>query len=126
MAKKLPKVTGIGFYQSRRSYYFHMGLDMPLYSIKNYPDFIEEVNKFLAKNLDPCFKLVYPQLVLTVKLKFDYIILREIKKIKIMANKPMMAMSYVSPYLPQDLPWYKCDGRMKWYDQGKYQDLLRE
>ena len=80
MAKKLPKVTGIGFYQSRRSYYLHMGWDMPLYSIKNYPDFIEEVNKFLAKNLDPCFKLVYPQLVLTVKLKFDYIILREIKK----------------------------------------------
>ena len=80
MAKKLPKVTGIGFYQSRRSCYFHMGLDMPLYSIKNYPDFIEEVNKFLPKNLDPCFKLVYPQLVLTVKLKFDYTILREIKK----------------------------------------------
>ena len=80
MPKKLPKVTGIGFYQSRTSNYFHMGLDIPLYSIKNYPDFIEEVNKFLAKNLDPCFKLVYPQLVLNVKLKFDYIILREIKK----------------------------------------------
>ena len=34
----------------------------------------------------------------------------------------MMAMSYVSPYVPQDLPWYKRDGRMKW----NYQDLLRD
>ena len=59
-----------------------MGLDIPLYSIKNYPDFIEEINKFLAKDLDSRFQLVYPQLVLTVKWNFDYIILRKLKKNK--------------------------------------------
>ena len=67
MAKKFPQVTGIGFYLSHRSNYVHMGLDMLLYSIKNYLDFIEEIIKFLAKNLDLRFDLVYPQLVLTVK-----------------------------------------------------------
>ena len=52
---------------------------MGLYSVKNDPDFIEEINKFLPKNLDPCFILVYPKLVLSVKWKFDNIILRKIK-----------------------------------------------
>ena len=79
MAQKLTEVTGIGSYLRRRSNYVHMGLDMGLCLIKNYPDFIEEINKFLAKNLDPCFILVYPQLVLSVKCTFDYIILRKIK-----------------------------------------------
>ena len=56
-----------------------MGLDIPLYSIKNYRDFIEGIIKFLAKNLDSrFFELVYLQLVLTVKWKFDYIILRKL------------------------------------------------
>ena len=58
MAQKLTEVTGTGSYLHRRSNYVYMGLDMGLYSIKNYPDFIEEINKFLAKNLDPCFILV--------------------------------------------------------------------
>ena len=58
MAQKLTEVTGTGSYLRCRSNYVYMGLDMGLYSIKNYPDFIEEINKFLAKNLDPCFILV--------------------------------------------------------------------
>ena len=38
-----------------------MGLDILLFSIKNYPDFIEEMNEFLAKDLDNSrFELVYP------------------------------------------------------------------
>ena len=80
LAKKFPKVAGVGFYFSCRSNYVHMGLDMSLYSIKNYPDLIEEINKFLAKDLDSRFKLVYPQSVVTVKWKFDYIILRKLQK----------------------------------------------
>ena len=82
LAKKFPEAACAGSYLSRRSNYVHMGLDIPLYSIKNYPDFIEEINKFLAKDLDSRFQLVYPQLVLTVKWKFDYIILRKLKKNK--------------------------------------------
>ena len=41
-----------------------------------------------------------------------------------MANKP--AMSYVPSFVPQDLPWYKRDDLMTWYDQVTCQDLLRD
>ena len=44
-----------------------MGLDIPLNSGKNYSDSIGVINKFLAKDLDSQFDLVYPQLVLAVK-----------------------------------------------------------
>ena len=54
-----------------------MGLDTPLYSIKNYPDFIEEINEFLVKDLDSEIDLVYPQLVLAVKWTLDNISLKE-------------------------------------------------
>ena len=39
----------VDFYLSRRSNYIHMGLDFPLYSIKNYFSFIKEINNFLQK-----------------------------------------------------------------------------
>ena len=81
LSKKFPE-TDVDFYLSRRSNYIHMGLDFPLYSIKNYSSFIKEINNFLSKDLDSRFKLVEPLLVLTVKWKFDYIICRKIKKEK--------------------------------------------
>ena len=65
LLKKFPDMGKIGFYLSRRSKTVHMGLDLPLYSIKNYTNLIEEINKLLAMDLG--FQLVYPQLVLTVK-----------------------------------------------------------
>ena len=40
-----------------------------------------------------------------------------------MTNKP--AMSYVPPFIQQDLPWYERDGLMT-YDRGKCQDFLRD
>ena len=40
-----------------------MGLDVPLYSITNYEDLIEEINIFLAKDFGFRFELVFPQLV---------------------------------------------------------------
>ena len=59
----------------------HIGLDILLFSIKSYPDFIEEINKLLTKYFDNSrFVLVYPQIVLTVKWKYDYIISRKKKK----------------------------------------------
>ena len=61
LLKKFPDVGNIGFYLSRRSKFVHMVLDLPLHSIKNYLNLIEEINKFLA--LDLGFELVYPQLV---------------------------------------------------------------
>ena len=80
LAKKFPEVTGVGFYLSRRSNVILMGLNISLYSIKNYPDFIEEINNFLAKDLESRFELIFPLLVLTVEWKFDY--LRKLKKLE--------------------------------------------
>ena len=64
----------------------------------------------MAKDLDSRFELVYPQLVLTVKWKFAYIISKKLKKIIIMANKS--TMSYVPPFVPQDFSWYERDALM--------------
>ena len=80
LSTKFP--VNVGFYLSRGSNFVNMGLDVPLYSIKSYPGLIGEINKFLAKDLGSCFELVYPQLVLTVKWKYDYITLRKTKKNK--------------------------------------------
>ena len=77
LLKKLSDVGNIGFYLNQRSKFVHMGLDLPLYSIKNYPNLIEEINKCLAADLG--FELAYPQVVLTVKWKYDYIIAKKIK-----------------------------------------------
>ena len=57
-----------------------MDIDSSLYSIKNYPDLIEEINKFLA--MESGFELVYPQLILTVKWKFDLITAKKLKNAK--------------------------------------------
>ena len=53
---KFPEV-GAGFYLSRRSNFVHMRLDVPLFSVKNYSDFIDEINKFLSKDLGTRFEL---------------------------------------------------------------------
>ena len=81
LSKKIPEVD-VGFYLSLRSNFMHIGLHIPLFSVKNYPDFIDEINKFLSKDLGTRFELVYPQLILTVKWKFDYIICRQVRKEK--------------------------------------------
>ena len=47
---------------------------------QEFSSFINEINNFLSKDLDSRFKLVEPQLVLTVKWKFNYIICRKIQK----------------------------------------------
>ena len=78
MVKKFPELNdGVGFYLSRKSKFVHIGLDSPLYSMKNYPDLIEEINKVSA--MESGFELVYPQLLLTIKWKYDYIIAKKIK-----------------------------------------------
>ena len=119
LSKNFPEVD-VGFYLSRRSKFVHMGLDTPLYSIKNYPDFIDEINKFLAKDLRSSFELIYPQLVLTVKWKFDYIVGRKLKK------KINSMNAYVPKFMPKDPPWYDRGGLMTWCNQGKCEDFLRD
>ena len=120
LTKKFADIKA-GFNLSRRSDFMHLGLDILLFSIKNYPDFIEEINKLLTKCFDNSrFVLVYPQLVLTVKWKYDYINSRKKRK---MAN-PMNA--YVPRFVSNDLKWYDWDGLMTWYNQCKCKDFLRD
>ena len=81
LLKKFPEVN-VGFYLSRRNNFVHMGLDVPFSSIDNYPYLIVEINNFLSKDLGSHSELIYPQLVLTIKWKFDYILCRKVKKEK--------------------------------------------
>ena len=78
---KCPDVN-VGFYLICRSNFVHLGfhkfLHLPLYSLKNYSDFVKKNHKFHSRDLDSnCFQLVEPPVVLTVKWKFAYIIFRE-------------------------------------------------
>ena len=81
LSKKFPEVD-VDYYLSHRSNFVHMGWDIPLFSVKTYPDFIDEINKFLSKVLGTRFELVYPQLIVTVEWKFDYIICKNVRKEK--------------------------------------------
>ena len=79
LSTKFPDVN-VRFYLSCRSNFIHMGLDVLLFSFKYYLDFVKKIHEFLEKDLDSSrFQLVEPQLVLTVKWKYDYIILRKKK-----------------------------------------------
>lgn len=120
--KKFPD-TDVGFYLSHRSNFVHMGLEFPLCSLKNHLEFVKEIHEFLSKGLDStCFQLVDPQLVLTVKWKYDYIIVRKIKKRK-MSN---LMNSYVQDYVSSNLKWYEHDSLLTQYDECKWLDFLRD
>ena len=62
----------LNFYVSKRSKYVHMGLDLPLFSIKDHDRIINEIKEFMFDELDERFKFCFPQLVLTVKWKYNY------------------------------------------------------
>ena len=97
----LRKKFDAGFYLSRRSNFIHVGLDVLLFSTKNYQDFIDEINKALSKESGA----------------------RLSRKIKKKENMNSMN-SYVPKFRPKDLPWYERDGLMTWYDQMKCEDIF--
>lgn len=61
----------IKFYVSRRSKYIHMGLDCALFTLKAYDKIIAEIKDFMHDELDERFKFCFPQLVPTVKWKYN-------------------------------------------------------
>ena len=66
------------FYLSRRAQNVHMGLNYSLLTLHEYEQLISDINKVcLMKRHDIKFKFLLPQLIHTVKLKFDYIIFRK-------------------------------------------------
>ena len=63
----------IRFYVSGRSKYVHMGLDCALFTIKDYSGIIAEIKDFMFDEFDKRFSSCFPQLVHTVKWKYDHI-----------------------------------------------------
>ena len=67
----------IRFYISRKQKYVHMGVDQPLFTLKDNDKIIAEIRDFTYDELDERFTFCFPQLVNTVKWKFDYIIFKK-------------------------------------------------
>ena len=67
----------IRFYASRRSKYVYMGLDCALFTLKDYGGIIAEIKDAMFDELDKRFSFCCPQLVHTVKWKYDYIIFKK-------------------------------------------------
>ena len=38
----------------------------------------------------------------------------------------MAVNNYVPGYVPENLPWYKRDGLLTWYDRAKYKEFLED
>ena len=66
----------IRFYVSRRSKYVHMGLDYALFTLKDHTNIISEIKDLMFDESDERFTFCFPQLVPTVKWKYDYIIFK--------------------------------------------------
>lgn len=84
MKEKFPEVT-TEFYFSKRKNYVHMGLDSPLFFYTRHDQITDEINSFMSGELDKRFKILFPQLVATVKWKYNYIIFQ--KKLILKKNK---------------------------------------
>ena len=76
MKEKFPEIK-IGFYVSKRTNYIHMGIDSPLFSHLRHSQIIDQLQSFTSDELDERFKLMFPQLLFTIKWKYDYIIFRK-------------------------------------------------
>ena len=70
----------IHFHVSRRSKYVHMSLDSALFTLKDYDRIIAEIKDFMCDELDKRFTFCFPQLVPTVKWKYDYIVFKKRKE----------------------------------------------
>lgn len=76
MKEKFPEVT-TEFYFSKRKNYVHTGLDSPLFFYTRHDQITDEINSFMSGELDEKFKILFPQLVATVKWKYNYIIFQK-------------------------------------------------
>ena len=69
----------INFYVSRRSKYIHMRLDFALFTLKDHDRIISEIKDFVFDELNERFNFCFPQLVPTVKWKYNYIVFKKRK-----------------------------------------------
>ena len=69
------------FYLQRRTKNVHMVLNYSLLELHEHKQIIFDIEKLcLRKTQDMSFKFLLPQLIQTVKWRFDYIISRQVKK----------------------------------------------
>ena len=74
LKKDYPDIE-FNFYLSRRSKFVHMGLDLPLISIKNYHKLVDFIQDYWEENNeDDTFSFCTPKHVVSTKHKFDYIL----------------------------------------------------
>ena len=66
MKEKCPEVK-MDFYVSKRKNYVRMELDSPLFLYMRSQQITDELWSFMSDELDKRFKLMFPQLIATVK-----------------------------------------------------------
>ena len=76
MKEKFPEVE-MDFYVSIRKNYVHMGLKNPLFLYTQNQQITDELWSFMSDELDKRFKLMFSQLIATVKWKYDYAIFQK-------------------------------------------------
>ena len=75
--KKYPKIN-VSIYISKRTKIVHFGLDKALYDFEDYLHVIKDIKKFFLINIEKYgYEFLKPQLVNSIKWKFDYIIFRK-------------------------------------------------
>ena len=67
------------FYVSRQSKFVHMGIDIPLISMREHRKIIDFIRQYWNENKeDDIFKPCVPRLISATKFKYDYIIFEKI------------------------------------------------
>ena len=78
LIEKYPNIKA-DFYISKRTKIIHLGVEKALHKFDNYSNFLKDMKKFYIRNIQK-FDYEYvepPQLINSVKWKFDYIIFRK-------------------------------------------------
>ena len=76
LSEKYPHID-VEFYCSRRKKIVHFGLEKAIQQYQDYLKFINDIELFFLRNMkNSSFEFVKPQLVNSVKWKFDYVVFR--------------------------------------------------
>ena len=75
--EKYPKLN-VSLYISKRTKIVHLGLDKALHDFEDYLHVIKDIKNFFLRNIEKYdYDFLKPQLVNSIKWKFDYIIFRK-------------------------------------------------
>ena len=75
--EKYPNIN-VSLYISKRTKIVHLGLDKASHDFEDYLHVTKDIKKFFFRNIKKCdYEFLKPQLVNSIKWKFDYIIFRK-------------------------------------------------